>query len=385
MRKKILTIVLSFTIVLNLYCQKHQENNGIIITNSQDTLRGLIKYVDAERNLTEIEYLTGTKSRRFGVSDIQSFEIPGKLRFESKKLNYCTNPLKFELLTYSKEIQMKEEQVFLRALVFANKINLFEFVDSDGKEHFVMEYDDGKLIDLIELHYKVYSDVAKIPKYKNQLRRVFYGCEPCNKYIDKMALKEKSLRKLINIYNEEVNGQTTYVSKKEKLGIQVSILGGASFTNQLVNKEKLGSQSIDGSGEIQFETVFPRNNRSWSLLLGGGYRRYDTGRTVFNRGGTELNYLRTNFGVKRILLNKEFKVHINAGIINSFVIKHDLPNLEKFEQALYLGSGLLVKNILFDVRYEISNGYSPFSGMETRIQTLFVFVGYRLYKNKYAH
>jgi len=69
---------------------------------------------------------------------------------------------------------------------------------------------------------------------------------------------------------------------------------------------------------------------------------------------------------------------LNAGIASSFLRGSQITGIRAFEQGVFLGSGLQINNFLFDLRYEVSNGYSPFQNQSTGVRTFFILTGFKI-------
>lgn len=380
MRIKLSIVFFMCLLTATLIGQNYTEKKGFIITLEKDTLKGILKYSDGEKTPEGVEYISNGNSKYYDAKKILSFKVSNEVQFESHKLKYSTNPIKNEKITESKEIIYEEEQVFLRVIILG-EINLYEYRDRNKKRHLAVSNEKGEIEDLIEIFYKKDKGIVKISKYKNQLKRILYDCKLCYPQIDKTELTKRSLINLIKVYHDNLNLQPKYIAKKEKTKLNISILGGISMTNHIVEGAKLGNQSNNMSFEVQLEGIFPRYNRSWSFLTGIGYRSYNADLSIFNKEVEQLDYIRINLGLKKIVWNENLKVNFNGGFTSSFTKKNEIKNFRTYEQGVFIGTGFSLRRLLFEIRYEVSNGYSPFADISTRIRSMFIMIGYKLYEN----
>ena len=380
-----LIFIFSFIFYNNSYAQTTEMHKGYIITLEQDTLNGIIFFQDRKINPEQVIFLKNGKETIYTSKDIMGFGIPKLLAFKSAKIKYSTNPDEINKLLESKEIIWAEETVFLRTLILG-KINLFEYIDSNKKLHFITQK-ENVYNELLNIKYKKGGKMATISKYKNQLKILMRECLDIFESVNKTKFRKESIKSIIKDFHKCQNQEITFNSKKEKIGLDISLYGGLSITSYTLVSHPVISDGTTNSGPhftagMDFEFVLPRNNKTWSIVSGLGYRSYqvEPNKSLFNLD-RPLEYLRVNAFLKKIIFNKTFNLGLYVGLNNSFTLNKEHPDM-KNEQGFMFGINSQIKNLKFDVRFENGNGYSPFTTINTKVNTLFFQLGYSIFKSK---
>ena len=383
----ILYLILFFSFYgVSINAQIQEEHQGYIITLDQDTLNGQIIFKDKKTNPEQVIFLNKRKETIYTPDKIMGFGISNGLIFESAKIKYSTNPYQINRLSESKEILWGEKTVFLRTLLLG-QLNLYEYVDETLKLHFFTKK-DNVYDELINLKYKKEGKIAEINKYKNQLKILMQDCRDMFEPINKTKFRKEAIQSVIKDYHQCKNQSILYIHKKEKLGLDVSFYSGISLsTYSLKNHPSIPDVKTNSgpnfTANLDFEYVIPRNNKTWSIVTGIGYRSYqvEPGKNLFELSDQSLEYLRLNATLKKIIFSKKIKIGLYFGINNSFTLNKARPEMSN-EQGLLIGLNSQIKNFKFDVRFENANGYSPFPRIDTRVNTLFFRVGYSIFKSK---
>jgi len=377
--KKITFFVLLILFSTNLFSQKNQYLDGYIITQNLDTIYGQILYQNNQITPKIIQLKNGSK-KTYNSNEIQYVEIFGKVKYFSKKVKYSINPHNIQDITADKEIIWKESREFLKAIILG-KINLYKFVEKNGKTHFFINKDNEELKDLIVLKYKVDGKTSVKNKYKNDLKKVLEDCSELFKLIDKSKLNQKSLQSIVKQYNDCNNLESTYIAKQPKLGLEIYLKGGLNSSKRYSRHNRTNNLG----GEVNFDIVLPINNKVWGITNGIGYRtiKGPIGLSVNSRI-VNFNYIRYNLGIKRIIWNKKLRLGLNSGMINSLIIKKPYQGLLTYSKGIFVGLETLYKNIGIEVRLETKNFLARDENTSRKENTILIWLNYMLFKNQYS-
>ncbi len=353
---------------------------GLIITQDRDTIEGTVQFKDRERNPEYIDFIKDGESVRYFPEQLLEFEKRNAMRFSSGHLKYCTNPHKLNRLSDSENILWTERWVFLRVLI-EGELNLYEFVDDDSKLHLVIGTQSGELIDLLEFRYEADGDIGVIARYRTQLKQVMHDCREIFRQIDGLPFNQSSIIRIVKEYHQCQGVDIAYEDVSNMIGLSISLQAGMTSVNHFISGEKTVDGYEAASAEIDVEFILPRSDRLWMLFSGLGFRRYHVPLSRILERDQTLNYLRLNTGFKRILVNKAWRLDFSAGITNSTLLNSDGDELRSYEQGWLVGIGIRRKRARFDFKYEVSNGYSLFDGISTKVQTYFIMLGYVLFEN----
>lgn len=395
-----LLLLFYFLVIFQLSAQKKIEK-GYIINLEGDTIRGLILDKDKRLNPKNIAYSGGGVEKTYFPEDILEFAVNNQI-FQSFKIEYDTSKFRTNDLTVYNEPLWKQEVVFLQLLV-KGELDLYSLTDHVGKNHFFIKSENDDVPkELLLIRYKKGTDIATITRYRNVLRRYMDSAPQLYERIQKVAYNEAALRKLFVMYNEHKN-HFDYQHIPKKIKLKFSVSGGLTSMKVTDTKEAVFSNNHGVSGGIAMEVIFPKNKRKWSLYNELGHRGYKTSvedvDVTFVEGAAGENYT-IKLGYIRLLNAIKFNVNgynksnlfspfIYAGIVNGFFISNDstyeptfgpqagqptpLDNFRNHEQSVAFGLGADFKSrIGLDLRYEYSNGFSPFLYYGTRVRTLFL-------------
>ena len=195
--------ILLFVLLANYsaFCQTNYVPGNIKKSNGE-TVSGLIDYREWSVNPTKISFKSDLQGAvtEYTVFDLVSFEITGRERYVSARINKDIRPVKAQDLALSSKPKNEDDVAFLREL-FSNK-NIELYVFRDFKDHFYVRQAGG---DFEELQYAL-------------------------KLTENGAAEELSIfRNQLMAYFPEVKTNTKLSSKLEKLRYTESDLSGFFF------------------------------------------------------------------------------------------------------------------------------------------------------------
>ncbi|MEO9476265.1 MAG: hypothetical protein ABJG41_12045 [Cyclobacteriaceae bacterium] len=164
---------------------------GYIVTNSNDTIQGLIDYKGNISNASKCVFKTkgSSKPTAYGPLDIKLYRFYDSKCYVSKYVGW----------------DEKEDFRFLEYLV-NGVVDVFYFRDGSG-DHYFVENEDGRLLYLNNeeketyVHGKKYT--AKSKDYVGTLRYTLRESSSVSRRLDHLSLDHKSLIEVANTYHSE--------------------------------------------------------------------------------------------------------------------------------------------------------------------------------------
>lgn len=219
--------------------------DGYVVTLSQDTLRGKIKYGNWEISPTKIEFLDAKNTKNLYLpDDLKAFQI------DLKKEIYVTKTLKLDYFLQSEIaehqralLESKTETVFLRLLLRGDKASLYQFNDRDNRVRFFTEK-DNQTVELVNFVYKKKVETESATKliefkkeiYKSQIPLI---CQDAPKSILKeMPLYDQSsMMDFFSKYNACFLGdKVEFATEKDKVKFALIPIVGTAFYPNIMAK-----------------------------------------------------------------------------------------------------------------------------------------------------
>jgi len=245
----------SFISILCLFTV-HAQNNycpGLIITNSNDTLKGFIDCGTDSQN-ARICYFKSV------LTDSAQTFLPGEITSYQ-----FTSKIKKTYVSKSVTLNGTSSTVFLETLV-QGTINLYYFteqIDKKAKPYYVFENENGETNiitknpdEIIEFKNSI-SKLSVDNNYKGTLHYIFRNFEVIGKKAHTTEFKQKDLIKLTKEYNKLVGvSMYEYIDYKYEYKsfakLDYSVIGGIEY-GKLVN----GLVNWDPNAQIVLEKIMP--------------------------------------------------------------------------------------------------------------------------------
>jgi len=250
--KSVLIKCLCVMQLLNLSVQRlsAQENiqSGYIITKTNDTIRGYIQN-DNINQFTGCTFRTDKNmpAVNYKPNDILAYRLTDNGKFFISKEVPTEQGAKVQFLEYL--IQGKASMYFMR----------------DDMEHFYIQKEDGKLIELSERPVMLWSKEAglyyKTPKYKGKLKYILSDCPEISSEIDRLRLYPENLIKLAKDYHEKVcNTEECIIFEKKikPVHFKFDVLAGISYNDFRFNKENYTEKQLGSfvGGRVEVDNLF---------------------------------------------------------------------------------------------------------------------------------
>ena len=271
MKKIILFALLAISATMAM--AQINPKSGIIITNSGDTIRGVIDFRTNEKLSKECEFWAEgkTEGKTYKPGDIEGF------RFDENGKYFVTR----KLSVYD------EPQLYFAEFMVKGKMNLYCVVYR-GDEHFFFEREDGEMAKLTNKAFYTSSTLAdekaNIEEKKEQFGKVKFLLKDSWTAIEDMNKPEVSRKQLVGVvrdYHKDVctDGSTCMVyeydekSDKEKYYFKF-FTGFAYYSREKSCLEYLPSKSYTGCAfdfGIGVELNIERTLKGGSVELGLSY------------------------------------------------------------------------------------------------------------------
>ncbi|MCE7064876.1 hypothetical protein [Dyadobacter sp. CY326] len=212
-----LSLLVHCTFISKSYSQSLFQN-GYLITNQNDTVRGFVKYEDWTNSPVEIAFKdTNGQVKLFSALGIRGFCIDAyQLKFKSKKIGLLNIAL-YERYRRFPSLKAKDSlQVFLKEIVYGSGASLYLYLNEVETSFYFLETKKG-LVELYNynipmmVHNRTY--IAVFDKYKEQLSAIAKESLGFNEPIP--PYQEKYLRQYIEKYNSVLSFQNE-TSKPEQ-------------------------------------------------------------------------------------------------------------------------------------------------------------------------
>ncbi len=239
------------------------QNNykqGYLITNENDTIRGLINLRTDKKNAKSCDF-------KETEADNSKIYFPGEIagyRFIDEGRYYVTKDIKIDSIPRKVFIEYLLQGT-MNLYFYADDLEYYFFEDEKGKQTYITKKPDDKTTDRGD------------EKYKGIMFYLFKDTYPVAQEAYKTPFNRESIKKLTKKYHEEMctSGEQCieFEAKKEKkfIAFKYSIYAGLGFQNYsfyderlaLVNPFKYISPTI--GGQVNF--YIPQSSESFSLLV----------------------------------------------------------------------------------------------------------------------
>ena len=288
--KKIILFAL-FAVSATMAMAQINPKSGIIITNSGDTIRGVIDFRTNEKLSKECEFWPEgkTEGKTYKPGDIEGFRFDdnGKY-FVTRKLNVDGKP-----------------RLYFAEFMVKGMMNLYCVVESSD-EHFFFEREDGEMAKLTSRAFHSTSTLQEVQdkmlEKKEQYGKVKYLLRDSWTAIEDMNKPEVSRKQLVNVvrdYHKDVctDGSTCmvyeYDEKSDKEKYYFKFFTGFAYYSKKSCLEYLPSKSYTGcafdfgigvelnigrrlkGGSLELGLAYsPKNRAERNIEFFGGQRRY---------------------------------------------------------------------------------------------------------------
>jgi hypothetical protein len=370
--------------------------SGFVITNSGDTLKGLVAYSNWSGNPGQITYSSADgRTQNIPISDLKSLRIDGEGYFVKAILSISARPLDTLVLKTYTDTNAKTDTFLLKQLV-SGGYNLYSL--HDFKDHFFLQSGAGPIQELVyEMdHDEYYTRFFESNVFRKQLSKLIAGTKsesPIGDRIANLLYNEQELTAFISIA-DSINSGMAVGSKYEKK-VKLSYFAGLGLAYNHITASGAGDASIssvDYIGKLRpgvqvgIDFSGTRNFRNMVFRIEMGYYKYlqmGVGTVQASPGERPRN---TRYQVLLISMKPGFNalykvyntpglgVYVGAGYVISFNVKsrNRMRNeyLDDGSAALwepyrkihsFWGQGVARAGILLGKKFEVGLNF-PFAG-----------------------
>jgi hypothetical protein len=360
---------------------------GFIVTNSNDTIRGMILDKDWNISPQNIKFKAAGDQdyKTYSVTDIKAFSVDGSALYLSRMVLLDVSPTDVNKLI---EIDLASvdlnklyndvyppdtasRQVFIKELVKGN-VSLYYHKDVTSKQHFFIQENNDAFTELILRKYR--SQNFKAPnysktvtyenqvwlyeKFRTQLEVLMAKCPSLTEKIGRVAYTENELSDLVMAFNSCLNQPSQMLSVKSKSAYFSVALSAGFFTSNIVFKglaNPYNLQSADfGSysnlcGGLSFifnlEKRFQRhkivNEVLWKKTKFSSVSeltRVNLGlpTTYFRNYNIDISYIKLNTAYRYHFLNSEkIKLFLEAALTNAWAVKMEATVYEEEKTSFH--------------------------------------------------
>jgi hypothetical protein len=381
--------------------------NGVIVKEPGDTLRGEISIPRSDKNPRYIDFTQGGTTTRYRPDRVKYFRIDDQPAYIGVITDIDKSPTKLKSDQQAVTQAPVRDSVFLMTVV-VGKMNLYRLMDERSNLRFFISL-DGKLTQLILQVKTVYSTTpgntgiydAAVEIYKNQLKTMITNCVQAEPWIDKTDYTQSSLTKLVLNYNSCHKEIPSYIQKRPAPRLVVGVFGGMVFSS-LNNKggpatgapAATYSGSTKGSGGLCLEILTARTQQRLSVInefMSYGVEFRSKGTAAFDSYYYDLKYVRYNLAGRYYFSGNKLVPYVQAGVGIGRAYQRSyfsgLPANQRFipgknDKGVHLAAGLKVKRFGIQARYERSPGFSESRGFISKVNNIFAFVTFDLNKPK---
>jgi len=154
---RLLSLIAFFLIPIFAIAQINYKP-GYVVTIKGDTIKGFIYYPGWDKNPKAISFKRDTddvQSQKYGLNDIQYFNIDGRLSFQRNVCRISMNDINIDHLAYERDSSYRVDTVFLQILQRGKNLTLYSYSDNLKTRYYIGE---TPAFIPVELEYQIYKD-----------------------------------------------------------------------------------------------------------------------------------------------------------------------------------------------------------------------------------
>ena len=185
-------------------------------------------------------------------------------------------------------------------------------------------------------------------------------------------------------YNSQFEGESGYTQPSRPPLVSLSVLLGGNSSHldiegQAYQEPKSGYNRVYSPyAGIGVEVILPRSRKSWSFNNDFVYRYYSI------EDKFEAKQIKLFTAVRYRLPVGTVRPFLGAGITNAYAMSgkstpaRTTPDFRKYEQGFLIECGVTHKRVFGVLRYEKSDGFSPYLSTATKFSNIYAGVGFRI-------
>lgn len=327
--------LLLFTLLPFLSYAQSNFKPGYVITNSGDSIPGLINYKERELNPTSLSFRSTADgpSKTYEIEDVKAYGLPGYETFERFIVDISQSKEALEDLSIGLDSTSIRDTVFLKLLQAGKNVRLYSYVDDIKTRFYIKEQDKPEPYELIYATYRI-DESGKVKDYNKYVRQLaslmlnYQVYTPVNqrKFQD-ISYSKTSILNIVSLINQqkvERGLKSTRFFAGAGLNTSKASYTGASVFNSpaVTNKRSFApiiTAGIDVFANPQIGRVLYRAELSFTSSKSDIYAP-NTDPTIDYKEHTFNSYglILTPQVIWNVFNTKPFKVFLGAGAALNF-------------------------------------------------------------------
>lgn len=358
---------------------------GYIVNPNGDTIRGYILDKGWDKNPKTILFKTSLSgvANEYSALQIKAFKIDGGANFFGFIVDVDKSPYKVgQMEKYLVGKNVVKDTIFLE-IIDKGKYNLFRLRDESSKYHYYYAVKNSLPKELI-VKYD-FSDVTGIstmtttPIYKSQLKGLMADCPQVLPTINNLKYVQREMIKLFNTYNQCV-GESVALEPQAETEFEWFAIGGVSQTQlKFIGQPGITfDASTDPTFAIGLNTIFPRNNKVWSVYSEIQYKSYNT-RSNANTYIFDLGYVRANVAYRYTNMKSSIKPYFQAGVNLGHAFKYKSNrDFDKLDFGMLVSAGVRKNKLGGELRFERTVGMFPSDPIQSAVTSYYLLLSYKI-------
>lgn len=391
--KRFLIALLLASPIFALSQSNFQE--GYVVTNSKDTLKGFIDFKERGTNPTSVIFRKskGGDSQVFTVKDCEAYGVYDTEYFRRYVLNISLSEIDIAKLSIGKNDRSKRDTVFLKVLQTGENLDLFVYTDQLKQRYYMIGKDQVEPVELIRNRYfRTAGETAFIEDkmYGRQLlvlmKKLGVGTTADEQHVLQMRYDQSSMQKAAALINKQKLAKAKHSSSRFFAGV------GMMMTDvKYTGNHNLASPSAESRASVRpmltagldLFVINPAVRRLvFRTELSFSVSKNEIG--LYNSSNTEI-FTKHHFDRKIITFAPQFLYHVynadqfkcfaGAGLgLNYSITSNNLITMQsqnspvresgiqiEFEKFNY--SLMFMAGVVLNKKIEISVGYSPYTAI----------------------
>jgi len=265
------------TISLSVFSQENFIP-GYIIQQNGDTVKGLVDYRNWEKNPTQISFkdIKTSGLKEYKPLEIIAFSVLDET-YKSAIVKVDQSNIKYGISS-DPVFEFRTDTAFVLTIIQGSK-SLYYYCDRNRQNNFyIFNNSQYELLEFKEFNriHEGHLFHEMNNRYIGQLKFYFQDCHMKESKFKNLSYTRGSIEKLFNYYYSQMKPEVLSIKKKEKIKIEVGVVGGLCMTGivftgtseftafDYITKVKL-NKDFSPTGGVSLNIVFPRNNGKWSL------------------------------------------------------------------------------------------------------------------------
>jgi hypothetical protein len=304
---------------------------GYFISNTDDTVRCLIKNVEWKNNPTVFFYKLDSigEAEKNSIRNSKEFNIYNSSKFIKSIVNIDISDDRDLYLSDIKEPIWKTDTVFLKVIVEGK--SSFYYYEKDELKRFFYKVDTFPIKQFIHKHYLIEGKIIKTNNFYLAQLRLDINCGAMSTH-QNIKYDKWKLKKYIIDYNSCMGSKSVDFDKSLKLKYSVRLFGGLNYSGLKISNSADPSFHCDFDNQFtysvgsEFEAFFPFNNNRWSLFTSPAFVYFNSTKTdpyYYNRYTYTVEYkaIAIPIGVRfNYFFNNKTRISLYPAMVFSYAM-----------------------------------------------------------------